>query len=67
MSLEAQTKRNTRLLETKTKASVKGMNKEELEVMLFPHQRLLRSITKSNTLSQWYVRGSRGLFDIVQH
>lgn len=34
---------------TKAKASVKGLNKEELEDRLFPHQRLLRSRTQSKT------------------
>ncbi|KAF8097652.1 hypothetical protein N665_0284s0019 [Sinapis alba] len=37
---------------TKGKASVKGLNKEELEDRLFPHQRLLRSRTQSKTVSQ---------------
>ncbi|KAG2242309.1 hypothetical protein Bca4012_054764 [Brassica carinata] len=37
---------------TKAKASVKGLNKEELEDRLFPHQRLLRSRTQSKTVSQ---------------
>ncbi|EOA15453.1 hypothetical protein CARUB_v10004100mg [Capsella rubella] len=33
------------------KSSVKGLNKEELEDRLFPHQRLLRSRTQSKTSS----------------
>lgn len=37
---------------TKAKTSVKGLNKEELEDRLFPHQRLLRSRTQSKTSSQ---------------
>lgn len=36
---------------TKAKTSVKGLNKEELEDRLFPHQRLLRSRTQSKTSS----------------
>lgn len=36
---------------TKSKTSVKGLNKEELEDRLFPHQRLLRSRTQSKTSS----------------
>lgn len=37
---------------TKAKASVKGLNKEELEDRLFPHQRLLRSRTQSKTVAK---------------
>lgn len=37
---------------TRAKSSVKGLNKEELEDRLFPHQRLLRSRTQSKTSSQ---------------
>ncbi|CAN8275218.1 unnamed protein product [Cochlearia groenlandica] len=36
----------------KAKTSVKGLNKEELEDRLFPHQKLLRSRTQSKTSSQ---------------
>ncbi|CAF1709900.1 unnamed protein product [Brassica oleracea var. botrytis] len=36
----------------RAKASVKGLNKEELEDRLFPHQRLLRSRTQYKTASQ---------------
>ncbi|CAH8338520.1 unnamed protein product [Eruca vesicaria subsp. sativa] len=36
----------------KAKASVKGLNKEELEDRLFPHQRLLRSRSQSKSVSQ---------------
>ncbi|XP_010551685.1 PREDICTED: uncharacterized protein LOC104822240 [Tarenaya hassleriana] len=34
------------------KSSVKGLNNEELEDRLFPHQRLLRSRTQSKTMSE---------------
>ncbi|XP_010450064.1 PREDICTED: uncharacterized protein LOC104732223 [Camelina sativa] len=36
---------------TKPKASIKGLNKDELEDRLFPHQRLLRNRTHSKTSS----------------
>ncbi|KAG7547641.1 Quinoprotein alcohol dehydrogenase-like superfamily [Arabidopsis suecica] len=43
--------KNKTIQVTKAKTSVKGLNKEELEDRLFPHQRLLRSRTQSKTSS----------------
>ncbi|ESQ56193.1 hypothetical protein EUTSA_v10024359mg [Eutrema salsugineum] len=47
-----ESERNKPTQVTKAKTSVKGLNKEELEDRLFPHQRLLRSRTQTKASSQ---------------